>query len=308
MQSEKEFYNEETQAAIDVLLAKADKLEESNLEELLVIYNEVIDLAKQVDYRSALAEGYHGKAQVLWKLAEPVKAHTYYEKSLSIHTALGSHYGISKCYCGMGIIAAINAEFAVALEHFEKAISGAKKAENERFSHVLISNVGNVYFNMGRYADALACFKTAENYYQKTEDNNQLAHVYSGMAGVLVFQGNPAQGLAYLKRSLVLHSASKNTFGVATILSNMGRTLQKQGKLKEAEQQFFKALEYARNKKLRSLEYDVNKHLSALYSEMDLPEKSAHHLAVFMEGEQDMKKEMLRKKNEQFRRFGGIIE
>lgn len=308
MEERKEVSQKEVRNQINTLLKKGTEFKDADYGNLLTIYSEVIGLAQQIDDRSALATGYLQKAQLLWKLAEPVQAQTFYEKSLSIYTELGDYYGIASCYCGMGIIASNNEEYSVALEYFERAIAAAKQAEHEIFTHVLISNVGNVYLKMGRYTDALACYKTAENYYQQTEKGEKLAHVVSGIAGVLVFQGDYVQGFAYLQRALELYRASNSAYGVATVMANMGRVLQKQGKLKKAEQQFLKVLEHARKIKFRSLEYDVHNELSALYSELEMPERSADHLTIFMEGEQDFKREMLQKKNERFRRFGGAVE
>lgn len=300
--------SEETHRRLDTLLEKSREFKDSDYESAMAIHDQVIDLALQINDRGTLAQGYEGKAQMLWKMADPVHAHTYYEKSLSIHTELGNHYGISVCFCGMGIIASNNEDFTEGLEYFERAIAASQQAEHDVFTHVLICNVGNVYLRLARYTDALACFKTAEDYYRGTEENEKLAHVFNGIAGVLVFQGDHSQGLVYLKKSMDLHLASNSTYGIATVMANIGHALQGQGKLKEAERQFLKTLDLTRKIKFRSQEYDVHKYLSALYSELEMPEKSAYHLNILMEGEQETKKEMLREKNERFRLFGNSAE
>lgn len=289
--------------ALDELLRELKKEEYTNLPQKLAGFERAISLATQLDCQSALAAGYYGKATVLWKLAQPVKAHSFFEKSLRIQTSESNHYGIAQCHCGMGIIASINEEFAPALEHFEHAIAASRQAGKEKFTHVLISNVGNVYFNLGRYKDALACFHRVEAYYKRTQEKKRLAHVYNGMAGVWVYQNEFAQGLVYLHKSLALHKEANNVYGIGTTLSNIGRALQKSGELERAEQQLLKALSYTKQNQLLTLRYDVHKHLSALYADLGEAEKSKHHLSVYMEGEQEVKKEMLRKRNEQFRRF-----
>lgn len=284
-------------------LAMANHLESVDYQRSCTVFEQGIANAVTQRNRQVEAQCHEGMARMLWKMSDNPKAHKHYQLALEIYMEVGDLYGMAKSYSGLGIISSISEEHNAAIEYFEKALSASRRGGHDSFTAVLTGNIGNVYFEMGRYKDAMECFEHALNYCEEYGNELLEAQMLTGMAGVHVYQGEYDKGLVLLYRSLELDLRLERTAGVASCMLNVGLALRKQGKYEQALKQQFKTLKHVQELGYKDVEYRAHLELSLIYQELDEPEKSAHHLTLHMEGEQEQKKWVVKKQNEKLERF-----
>jgi len=207
-------------------------------------------------------------------------------------------------YSGLGIISSISEDYPTALDFFEQALSASRKAEHHSFTAVLIANIGNVYFLLGRYEGAMECYTRAFKYHEEHDNFVEIAIMLSGMASVHIVRQDYDEGLKLLHRALAIDKKVGRTQGVLMCIYNIGETYRKQGKTKESLKKLLEALTFAEKMNARAVIYKIHEQLSGLYTELDEPEKSAHHLQLFMEAEEEQNKWMVKKENEKLQKFG----
>lgn len=285
-------------------ITAAKQLEVVDYQKSCAAFERALGLAAKLNNKLAEAQCQEGMARMLWKMSDSAKAHRRYRVALAIHTELGNYYGMATSYSGLGIISSISEEYATALEFFEQALSASRKAEHHSFTAVLTANVGNVYFALGRYDDAMQCFQQALDYHNENDNFEQIAIMLTGMAGVYVYTHRYDEGLDLLHRALAMDKKVGRTHGVLMCMYNIGETYRKQGKGKKAVKQQLEVLKLAEKMGSDSMGYKIHEQLSGLYEELDEPEKSAHHLQLFMQAEQEQNKWMVKKENEKLQQFG----
>ncbi len=289
---------------LEAQLALAKHLEPAEHLQSCIAFDASLALALKLNNRAAEAKCQEGMARMLWKMADNPKAHKRYRIALEIHTELGNYYGMATCYGGLGIISSMSEEHTAALEFFELALTASRRAEHDSYTAVVVANIGNVYFALGRYDDAMACFERALDYHQKQHNLKESAVMLNGIAGVYVYTERFDEGLELLYKALANDKVVGNTLGVITAMYNIGETLRKQGKLKEAVAQQLRTLKLAKKTNYRLMIYQGHEHLSVLYDLLNEPEKATHHLQLFMEAERDEKKWTVKKANEKLQQYG----
>lgn len=284
-------------------LGLAKKLEESDYLESCIAYDKGLALAEKENDRLAQAEALEGMGRMLWKMADYPKAHQRYQQALDIFTELSEFYGMARCYGGLGIVSSIVEEQAVALEYFESAIAASRRARHDSFTAVLTANIGNVYFAIGRYDDAISCYEQALAYQEKHGNLGSVATMLTGLSGVLVYTGRYEEGLQLLQRALNINLELNRTEGIVSCMNNIGETLAKQGKHQKAVEQFEKALVYAEKVGYQFITHQIYEQLSKLHAQLDEPEKSEHYLQLLIEEEKHDKKWVVKQQNEKLLQY-----
>jgi tetratricopeptide (TPR) repeat protein len=299
---EEEMKNEER---LNTQMAMAKRLESSDYLKSCAAFEEALGLAIQLKNQLKEAQCHEGMARMLWKLSDNSKAHKRYRVALGIYIQLGDQYGMATSYSGLGIISSLSEDYSTSLDFFEQALSASRKAEHHSFTAVLIANIGNVYFLLGRYEGAMECYKRALKYHEVHDNFVEIAIMLIGMASVHIFTREYNEGLKLLHRALVIDRKAGRTQGVLMCVYNIGETYRKQGKTTESLKKLLEALKFAEKMNARATIYKIHEQLSGLYTELDESEKSAHHLQLFMEAEEEQHKWVVKKENEKLQKFGG---
>lgn len=284
-------------------LALAECLEQSDYLKACVAFDKCHAMAIDQKNRLAQANALEGMGRMLWKMADYPKAHKRYQAALDIYTELGELYKMATSYSGLGIISSISEEHNLALEYFEKALSASRRAKHDSFTAVLTGNIGNVYFLTGRYDDAMKCFQHALAYHQKHKNDELESQMLNGMAGVHIFLGDHQKGIDLLRQSLAIDERLGRSSGTASTMLNIGVALRKQGRYDKAVKQHLKTLDFVQRLGYKDVMYKVHLDLSLAYDRLDEPEKSAHHLRMHMESEQEEMSSMVKKQNEQLLQY-----
>lgn len=262
-----------------------------------------LELSRIMLEKESEAKAHEAIAGCLWKLTDYAVSMEHYEQALDIYLSKANLYRASKCYCGMGIIHGINEDYQLALECFEEGLLAAKKADQLNFAATITGNIGHVYLKVGRYEDAMDCYRFSKDFQEENGFKQGAADMLLGMAGVAVLQGDYDKGLELARRALEAFKAVKHERGISVGIMNVGEAQRRMGQLEEAKQTFLKALNYARSINLLMVESEVLKKLSQVCTELKDHEGSSKYLELYLASESEEKKEALRKRTEQSDRF-----
>lgn len=286
---------------LEILLELLERHKESEYVDGWKCGNDALELAERFGDRAAIALAHEGIANCLWKLAEFAEALEHYEKALDNHLSQSDLHGAARCYCGMGIVTGSMDNYKSALEYFEDGLSAAKRAGRHELAATLVGNIGHVYFNFGNYPDAMRCFESSYQFYQESGNAHGAANMLGGMAGIHVYQGEQEKGLELVRRGIQLHKKAGNVRGIAVGMMNVGVALQKMGKLEQAKKELKAALNYSRSISLKSTEHDVLRILSEVCSELEEHEQANNYLELYLDAQREEKKLAVKRKDEQFR-------
>lgn len=269
---------------------------------------EALELANKLRDRESIAQAHEGLANCLWKLAEYAEALERYEVALDNYLSQGDLHGAARCYCGMGIVLGTLENYRGALDHFDDGLSAAKRAGKHELAATLVGNIGHIYFNLGNYPDAMKCFQNSYEFCKESGSSSGAANMLGGMAGIHVYQGEHHKGLELVRRGLLLHKEDGNVRGVAVAMMNIGISLQKMGKLKQAKKELKSALNYARSIDLKMTEHSILKILSEVCSQLEEHNEANKYLELYLDAQHDEKKLAVQRKSEQFRQRQMIRE
>lgn len=287
----------------EALCERAKKLESENYQKSLEAFGRALTVAEEARNSKWIAKAQEGKARSLWKLSDFSQSQIVYRQALDNYRTSADLYGAARCHCGLGIIAGELTEYALALDCFENALAAARKAKQDTFSAVLVGNIGNIYFHMGRYADAERCFRQSLDHVTQMGRKDLMGQMYSGLASVMTCEGRYSEALDHLSQCKRWYEECDDSFGVAIALFNTALVHKKRSKLKEAEREFLRTVEYTKSLDMLTLYYKAHGELSQIYTELENPEKALHHLNLHMDGNQDVKKEMVKRQLEKLNQF-----
>ena len=291
---------------LTALLDLGDVLVNTDFVEGWKLSSEAIELATKINNREGLAHAHEINGNSLWKLAEFTTAMENLEIALDKYLGLGDLYGVSRCYCGLGVIAGSLEQYAPALDYFEEGLSAARRADRPQMAATLTGNIGHVYFKTGRYKEAMECFQHGLEFYKEVGNHHGSGNMLSGMAGIKVYLGDYDEGIELTRRALALHKKAKHQRGIGVTMMNLGIALHKKGKLDAAKTELKSALNYARSIDLKMTEHDILKNLSELCSDMGLEDEASEYLRAYIDSQQEEKKLSVARKAEQFRQRQSI--
>ena len=285
---------------LNALLDLGDVLVNTDFVEGWKLSSEAIELATKLNNRKGLAHAHEINGNSLWKLAEFTTAMENLEIALDKYLGLGDLYGVSRCYCGLGVIAGSLEQYAPALDYFEEGLSAARRSDRPQMAATITGNIGHVYFKTGRYKEAMERFQHGLDFYKETGNHLGSGNLLSGMAGVKVYLGDYDEGIELTRRALALHKKAKHQRGIGVNMMNLGIALHKKGKLETAKAELKSALNYARSIDLKMTEHDILKNLSELCSDMGLEQEANEYLRAYIDSQKEEKKLAVARKAEQF--------
>ena len=128
----------------------------------------------------------------------------YYARASARMRVRQDPFGVAYSWCGLGNVARMDGDLAEALKNFRKAENGyAKIGDKVSYAYTLWS-LGTTYKLLERFGEARKALAKADGLFKLTKDGRGRAYVQQALAEIEALEGNPAKGLARLKRSAAL--------------------------------------------------------------------------------------------------------
>ncbi|MBE7174153.1 MAG: tetratricopeptide repeat protein [Williamsia sp.] len=215
-------------AKINRMIAKLDLLTDVNLDSAAALGNQVIRESVSLKYRQGEA-----KARML---------------TATVH-----------CYAGAYELARQQLNAA------EVIFRSLNDALN--LGRVYNGGYGVMYGMQGQYDSAKLYFEKSIPLFEGTGDEMMVANAYQNIAISYQQTSNLKMALSYLQQALRIMEKNNDASGQATILINMGNTLENIGDTLRSEESFLKAIDLSKNAGLKREEMYAYSNLSTLYLE-----------------------------------------
>jgi len=140
----------------------------------------------------------------------------YYNKALKIYQKLQNRKKLAILYRAIGMLYYDHGYMNRALESFNLSLKSSEKGSYD-YCNVL-DNIGYIYLNARKYDKAIACFKEAIGYIEKTTEQKGLDGFYESLAAVYLIT-DPEKAKYYLDHGSKLKAApTENHVGTAYLL------------------------------------------------------------------------------------------
>ena len=247
--------------ALDLLFQLVEKLRNSRISEAWNFAREALRMAQKRNSDKHKAAACLALADCEWKMGQYSWALENYQAALHSYLHIQDNLNIARCYSGMGIIAAETEELQRALECFEHAMRYHSSVKKSQFTVVVTGNIGHTYLKLQRFEEAMHCFEHALA--EHTEFGNQegMANMLGGIAGVHVLRKEYDKGLEHLAKVKELRKSEEPGRGMAVTMMNTGITLLRMGKFQEAKHELKQARSLMEAIDLKTYEPEVLKHL-----------------------------------------------
>lgn len=288
---------------------KAEELMESSPEESIRLLKEALN--------NTLGSELKGERAKVLKLLGIVhyyeqnfrQSHEYFEQSLGLYRELNDQQGIASILNNTGLIYERQGDFSTALKRYREATSILTNIPDAKVKLTnTLSNIGNIYYTLGRFDIALdfltqalnnsaaisdssgmaLCynnigniylsindFKTAAEFFSKAEKirllNNEmqsLSLVYNNLGEAYLGLNNIEDALKYNKLSLEIASKNEDNEGVIFSLINISKIYTRIKEYDQAMSNYKEALRLSNLKPERFLHASVLKGLGELKFEL----------------------------------------
>lgn len=289
--------------ALKLLFQLAERLRNTRIADAWALARKALQIAKQLSDDKQQADAYLALADCSWKMAQYTLAIAHYEAALNIYLQKKDHAGVARSYNGIGIVCAETEELEQALEYFEHAMQYIKLSPESKLAAVITGNFGHAYLKFQKYENALLCFEHALNKHTVLLDNEGMANILGGIAGVHVHRREYREGLELLEKVKELRRADGSDRGMAVAMMNTGITLLRMEQFCRARQELQQARDLMLATRFTMYEPDILKHL--MHASIGLGDTDAfnHYLNIYEDHRHDDIIQKARERQKQFREF-----
>lgn len=150
-----------------------------------------------------------------------------------------------------------------AIEQYQKYAVINQKLENKKEEALAYNNIGNIYFRIADYTQALTYHLKSNDLREEIEDKEGIGSSLNNIGTIYVRQEKYDKALDYFNRSLELEHENENEPGIASCYINIGIVYEK-------KESYDTALNYYLNSIEINKEYENTKDIAYTYSNIAL--------------------------------------
>lgn len=158
--------------------------------------------------------------------SDPALAIDYARETLLLSEEIGYEIGIASAYHSMATVSINVGDFDQAITFFGKSLSIRKAEGSPKNIAASELNLGQVYWKIGDYAEAMRLYISALKRYESIDDNgdetSNIAGCHLNIGIVLAVQGRSEEALKAFEKALDLFKKMGNKYGEAYAYGNMG--------------------------------------------------------------------------------------
>jgi predicted ATPase len=156
-----------------------------NTREALIHFKEAVDIAEKGDIPYGQSSSYRRIGDIMLKLFEWDQTVDYYLRSLHVSKKEDDQEEVAKAFRGLGIIYYLKGDYTRSMDCYLKYMDFPKK-EKKPLNVLALVEVGNIYFEMGDFNQALTYFKLAIRKGEESDLKQESALAYVRMSSVLM--------------------------------------------------------------------------------------------------------------------------
>ena len=163
-----------------------------------------------------------------------------YTLSETIHFRKGMGYGISY----RGLCEWAKGNFQMALNDFKRARELFKGTDAVKTEGACLINIGQVYFELGKFQEALEYTKQGTRISEVIKDEQSLQSGYISIGNIYIVQGNFPEAINYFFKCLKIAEARNDLINASFAYNNIGDVFYAQNKLDMALVYYQKAVKH----------------------------------------------------------------
>ncbi|WP_432670059.1 ATP-binding protein [Flavobacterium sp. SM2513] len=243
--------------------------------------------AQKVDKYLDAAASFYYKQQY-------VKALNLSKKALSISLSTNDEYHLALSYNLIGTIYNDFSQTKRALNFYTKALAYANKVENDTLRLWIYSNIGNVYYyneNDTDFEKSILYYSKSLKLAEKLNDSLQITFIRLNIANAFFEIDKVDAGIAYIKPLSSYIESRKNTESIITYYDLLGKYYSIKGNNKDAEINFFNAINLAKEEEAAFQLHDLYQNLSDHYYNINNTHEGAKYHKLKMKFKVDFQSE-----------------
>lgn len=151
----------------------------------LIAFKKAVDVAEKSDIPYGQSSSYRRIGDIMLKLFEWDQTVDYYLRSLHVSKKEDDQEEIAKAFRGLGIIYYLKGDYTRSMDCYLKYMEFPKK-EKKPLNVMALIEVGNIYFEMGDFNQALTYYKLGIRRGEEADLKQESAYSYTRMANVLI--------------------------------------------------------------------------------------------------------------------------
>ncbi len=268
---------------LKILTEKAGEILRESPDEAISLSKEVLEATsdnKNKNYR-AVALKYLGLAHYYKQNFK--QAREYNHQALALYKELKDTEGIASIQNNLGIIAEREGDYSMAIKKYTEAAALFDQLDDgKKKKTIALSNIGGVYYTIGRFDLALEFLTQALNNSINLKDTSGIAPAYNNIGNIYLSLQDYNTAISFYKKAEVIHLKYNEQPQLSTVYNNIGESYLKLNKIKEALKYNQLSLEIAR--KINDTEGIIASHvnLSEIFIEIDEFDQAMSHIKEAM--------------------------
>ena len=222
----------------------------SEFEETRKYVDELIKIGIKHEKPNVLGTSYNIQARIAFKSGNPGTALELYLKALNYYLQEPVANNLMSCYNNLGMCQMHLANFEESHCYYKLALEHAEKL-NHPARETILMNIGNIQFEQKDYKSALASYFRAEKMFRENKLLTNLGNVYFNIALTYHRQGNDAESLGYFEKSYQMQKQINDPKGMSTTCLTIASSLINMEKYDEAKAYLIESLQIAEEHNLK---------------------------------------------------------
>jgi len=207
---------------------------------------QAVELSKELDYETGLAESYNYLGINNSVLGNYDKSIVYFGKALDIYKEVNDSSGISQQLSNLGTISNYQSKFVKSLDYHQQSLAIAESIQSKNRIAKQLGNIGTIYNNLKEFDKARQFFQRALDILKKTDDKKSISRQLGNIALSYNYLKDYDKALEYYNQAYEIDKQLGNKKGIAIRLGNIGIVHRYTGNYEKALYYYKQALEQNR--------------------------------------------------------------
>jgi signal transduction histidine kinase len=223
-------------ATVDQLNQQAWELRVRDSNRSLILSNEALRIAKEIDYPKGKAEGLRTSGFCQMRLSNNAAAKKLFEESLQLYQSLNDAASEGYIYLGFGIIERNLGSYKASLEWLHQSLELITQTNYREVEPLVFYHTGITYKYMGNLEQALEYILKSLAVGKAINDWIAEAYTLSTIGSIYEEMGDGKHALDYHQQSLFIRKKEGDKWGEAGSLDSIGTIYFRQGNYQMAEE------------------------------------------------------------------------
>ncbi len=251
---------------VEALNQWANYLQRKSLSDsALQIYNQTLNLAKELNYLKGLAKLTNNISLIYTQRGDYPLALNYFFESLGYEDQLGNDAGRAEVYNNIGVIFYYQQDYDKSLEYIKLALDVHENMGNSFGVKQAYNNLGGINQMLGRYDSAVVYYQKSLEIALELKDDAGIASAYNNLAGIYKEKGSFAEAELYYQKALAIDQKLNDYSALALANVNLALLYQQQ-KLADKALRFFNvALSIVHEYEFNALRAEIYERLKTFF-------------------------------------------